>query len=86
MPRPYIAEIVIGPGVEYKITHRAGGGCTADEVREAFVLRSDVEMYGRDDGSVLGTGKTYGGRELFAVLHPLSALDGTWALKSAWPL
>lgn len=86
MPRVYIAEIRVADTVEYKIRHRAQGGCTSDEVREAFVLRVDADVSVRSDGCVAGFGTTSSGRRLFAALHPLDPDDGVWALRSAWPV
>lgn len=85
----YIGFIVVYPHVERKICNRSGGGCTPDEVREAFLRRMDCELKERRDRQPLeiaGFGTTANGRRLFACFAAIDEMDGTWALKSAWPV
>jgi hypothetical protein len=58
-----------------------------EEVREALVLRREVEV-GWEDHPVHGLravayGRTYAGRPLVAALFPVNVLDGTWDLMTA---
>lgn len=86
----YIAVILIDPSIADKIQRRAGGGCTADEVREAFVLRMDADLHWEDHPDhgqrVVGTGFTFAGREIAAALLPSQTEDGLWVLKTARPM
>jgi hypothetical protein len=85
----YIGFVVISATVEHKITHRSGGGCTPDEVREAFQGRSDAELLrrpGTQPTKVAGFGTTHAGRRLFACFAAIDESDGTWSLMSAWPV
>lgn len=90
MPRGIcIGLILVDATVEYKITHRAAGGCTVHDVREAFERTDDVEMSRRPDrepSEIAGFGTTFDGRRLFAALVAVDETDGTWRLKSAWPV
>jgi hypothetical protein len=85
----YVGWIVIDASVEFKITHRAGGGCTPDEVREAFERGPDAELSRRPNTQpteIAGFGTTYAGRRLFAAMIAIDESDGTWSLLSAWPV
>lgn len=85
----YIGWIVVDPSVDLKICGRAGGGCTASEVCEAFQGRSDVELKWKPDTApveVAGFGVTTEGKRIFAAFLAIDERDGTWALKSAWPV
>ncbi len=77
--------MIADPSIVFKIQHRAGGGCTLSEVREAFERRRDSEVYMRG-GQVAGFGDTFAGRRLFAAFVPVDEEDGIWRLKTAWPL
>ena len=86
-----MAVLRIDPTVEHKIRNRAGGGCTGDQVREAVVLRTDVDLHWREadeenERRVVGFATTSDGVELFVALHPLDERDGVWTLRSAWPM
>ncbi len=83
MPRRvYIAVILIDDAVAWKITHRARGGCTPDEVREAFRLRADADLKQREDGTIAGFNTTFAGRRLFAAFVPIDPADGVWKLMN----
>ena len=82
----YIAVISIDDAVAYKITHRSGGGCTPEEVREAFRPRADADLKQRGDGATAGFGTTFAGRRLFAAFVPVDPSDGVWRLMTAYPV
>lgn len=90
MPRGiYIGQVLVDATVEHKIRHRPAGGCTAEEVREAFEGTADVELQRRPDcdpAEVAGFGTTYAGRRLFAAFVARDETDGVWILKSSWPV
>jgi hypothetical protein len=82
----YIAEVRISPPVEAKL--RSKHAVTAEEVREAVVLRTDVDIswnYHNDRGWRLYViGRTHAGRCLWVVLYRLDD-DGVWSLGTAIP-
>jgi hypothetical protein len=88
--RIYIGYIYVHPNVARKIQTRARGGCTADEVREAFQNASGTaELYRRretEPTEIAGFGETASGKRLFASMVALDETDGTWSLMTAWPL
>jgi hypothetical protein len=84
--RVYIAVILIDDTVASKITHRSSGGCTPDEVREAYRLRADADLKQRHDGTTAGFSTTFAGRRLFAAFVPVDPSDGVWRLKTAYPV
>ncbi len=89
MPRVYVGYIHVEATVAAKIMRRAEGGCTPDEVREAFQGRAEAELRvkpGTDPTEVAGFGETASGRRLFASMVALDEPDGTWSLQTAWPV
>jgi hypothetical protein len=84
----YIAEIRISDAIEVKI--RTKHHLTGAEVREAFVLRRDVEARWEDHPvhgrRAVVLGLTYRGRRVFAALFPVDPGDGVWNLMTARPL
>ena len=91
MPSPvYIGFIYVHPNVAKKIKTRGGGGCTPEEVREAFQNRpGTAEIKKRRDTEpteIAGFGETGSGKRLFASMVALDEGDGTWSLMTAWPV
>lgn len=86
----FIDFIHIDASVEHKIRNRRGGGCTGGEVQEAFRGRSDANLRWEHDPNhglrVVGVGRTFAERLLFAAFAPIHESDGTWALKTARPI
>jgi hypothetical protein len=81
----YIAEIRIAAAIDRKI--RTKHHVTPEEVREALVLRRDVEarwekhpVHGE---RVVALGRTYAHRLILAALYPIDENDGVWSLMTA---
>ncbi|GAA2701870.1 hypothetical protein Apa02nite_100410 [Actinoplanes palleronii] len=81
----YIAEIHISAPTERKINTKHY--VTSDEVREALVLRKDVEAAWDDHPQhgrrVVALGQTAAGRPILAVLQEVDPSDGVWNLRTA---
>jgi len=84
----HIAEIRIADTIEAKINEKHQ--VTAQEVREALILRRDVRAGWEDHPDygvrLIAFGRTYQGRPILAVLLPLNWNDpgeGSWILKTA---
>ncbi len=85
--RVRISWIYADAAIRHKISHRSGGGCTFEEVLEAFQNTSGAQLQGRpqtDPPEVAGFGRTAQGRELFAAFVAIDEEDGSWALKTAY--
>jgi hypothetical protein len=80
-----IVEVRIDETVADKI--RTKHNMTPEEVREALVLRPDVdrrwENHPEHGRRLLAEGTTYEGRPVLAALLPVDVDDGIWMLKTA---
>ncbi len=89
-PRVHIGYIYVHPNVDAKITRRAQGGCTQEEVREAFQgSPTPADLSKRpstEPTEIAGFGETGTGKRLFASFVALDEADGTWSLMTAWPV
>lgn len=80
-----IVDVRIEPAIEHKICNKHQ--VTPAEVREALILRNDVDKRWEDHPAhgqrLVALGTTYDGRPILAALLPVDVQEGIWILKTA---
>jgi uncharacterized DUF497 family protein len=81
----YIADIKIAARIEAKINTKHN--VTFEEVKEAFLLRGDVDARWENHAvhglRIVALGTTASKRMLIAAFYPIDSKEGIWALATA---